>query len=192
MDSSSTHQSKLHPHQKPLMMKHFLHAASTASVRFLLAAWVGAAVLFVITSVAEQTSEHFDSLIRDQLATIRFPLYYQFGFACLFGALIACIVSIVTAPTTVRRKWVIVGLLTAISGGLMVADFQWIYHPLMALISPAGQARTPEFQSLHNWSRYANQTHIAIALFAAIISCLTTNGQHKNTMSPNEQSVQTS
>ena len=109
MDSSSTHQSKLHPHQKPLMMKHFLHAASTASVRFLLAAWVGAAVLFVITSVAEQTSEHFDSLIRDQLATIRFPLYYQFGFACLFGALIACIVSIVTAPTTVRRKWVIVG-----------------------------------------------------------------------------------
>ena len=48
-----------------------------------LCVWVGAAALFVITSIFEQTSPEFGSLIRDQLATIRFPLYYQFGFAAL-------------------------------------------------------------------------------------------------------------
>lgn len=153
-------------------MKHFLHAASVASVRLLLAAWVGAAALFVITSVAEQTSVNFDSVTRDQLATVRFPLYYRFGFASMLAAMFACIVSIATASSMVRRKWVSVAILISVSVTLMYADFNWVYLPLQELIDPAGQARTTEFESLHNWSRYANQTHVGIAMFAAIISCL--------------------
>lgn len=153
-------------------MKYFLYAASVASVRFLLAAWVGAAALFVITSIAEQTSVNFDSVIRDQLATIRFPLYYRFGFASLIAAFVASVVSTVTAASCERRKWAIVSVLVALSVGLMFADFQWIYLPLQTLITPAGQVRTPDFESLHNWSRYANQTHVGIVMFAAIMSCL--------------------
>ncbi len=51
----------------------------------------GAAILFVITSVAEQTAPDFDSMIRDRLATIRFPYYYVYGFASLG---IACLSAI--------------------------------------------------------------------------------------------------
>lgn len=154
-------------------MKHLLHAASVASVRFLLAAWVGAAALFVITSVAEQTSVNFDSVTRDQLATVRFPLYYRFGFASLLTAFVGCVVAVTTAPRSMRRKWTVVATLVGISGGLMVADFQWVYQPLQELITPAGQARTPDFESLHKWSRYANQTHVGLVTFVAIVSCLT-------------------
>jgi hypothetical protein len=53
------------------------------ATRLAISFWVGGAILFVITSVAEQRYPPFDSLIRDQLATIRFPLYYIFGWGCL-------------------------------------------------------------------------------------------------------------
>ncbi|MEP3478026.1 MAG: hypothetical protein ABJZ55_02150 [Fuerstiella sp.] len=167
-------------------MKYFLHATSVASVRFLLAAWVGAAVLFVITSVAEQTSVNFDSVTRDQLATVRFPLYYRFGFACLIAAFFANVIAVATAASAVRSKWLVVGGLVAVAGGLMIADFQWIYQPLQDLITPAGQARTPEFESLHTWSRYANQTHVGIIMFAGIVSCLTL--QDKTARKPQSES----
>lgn len=171
-------------------MKHFLHASSVASVRFLLAAWVGAAALFVITSVAEQTSVNFDSVTRDQLATVRFPLYYRFGFASLLAAFVASVVAAMTAPSAIRRKWMVVGVLVAISGGLMIADFQWIYQPLQSLITPAGKVRTPDFESLHNWSRYANQSHVGIVMFAAIVSCLTLQDKSSNKPQPEVKNVQ--
>ena len=175
-----------HDCEETITMKHFLHATSVASVRFLLAAWVGAAVLFVITSVAEQTSVKFDSVTRDQLATVRFPYYYHFGFASLIAAFFASVVAIATATSDVRRKWFVVGGLVAVAGVLMIADFQWIYRPLIDLITPAGQARTPEFESLHTWSRYANQTHVGIIMFAGIVSCLTF--QEKTARKPQSES----
>lgn len=153
-------------------MIRFCYGGSAASVRFLLAAWVGAAALFVITSVAEQTSSSFASVTRDQLATIRFPLYYRFGFLSLLTALAAGGVAVVTAPSGQKRKWIVTTVLTALSAALMAADYHFIYQPLQALIIPPGNVRTTEFQSLHNWSRYANQLHVGIAMFAAILSSI--------------------
>ena len=65
---------------------------SRATQRVLLPFWVGAATLFVVTSVAEQRFDGFSSAMKNQLALIRFPKYYATGFAavglaCMAGAL---------------------------------------------------------------------------------------------------------
>lgn len=54
-----------------------------AFTRFLISAWIGAAVLFVITGVQEITNKNLTSDVRDILALIRFPSYYIFGFICV-------------------------------------------------------------------------------------------------------------
>lgn len=165
-------------------MKHFLNSAAVASIRFLLAAWVGAAALFVITSVAEQTSPAFDSVTRDQLATVRFPLYYRFGFAAVIAAMGSCVIAFVTADGKERRKWLVVGIIAGLSGVLMLADFRMIYQPLQDLITPPGKARTPDFTRLHNASRYANQVHVGLIMFAAVISCLNVTKHPTATVTP--------
>lgn len=143
---------------------------SIVALRLLLAAWIGAAILFVITSVAEQTSEHFGSLVRDQLAAIRFPHYYFFGF-CIHGASLAfCAVVMSGSPTAVRRRFTIVAGFVLVSAIGMVADHALVYQPLLELITPPGQVRTPEFTRLHNLSRYANQAHLSVLLIAAVIA----------------------
>ena len=49
--------------------------------RLALAAWVGAASLFVVTAIQEARSTEFDSITKNALAALRFPAYYAFGFA---------------------------------------------------------------------------------------------------------------
>lgn len=143
---------------------------SIVVLRMLLAAWIGAAVLFVITSVAEQTSDNFGSLVRDQLATIRFPLYYFFGF-CIHGAcLVLSLVAALTLPQQWRRRFVIVHVFVLLATIGIVLDYQLVYQPLQVLISPPGQVRTPEFIRLHNLSRNTNQAHLALMFIAAIIA----------------------
>ena len=51
-----------------------------AVARLASAAWVGAAMLFVITAVREVRHPGFDSSTKDTLALLRFPAYYAFGF----------------------------------------------------------------------------------------------------------------
>ena len=65
--------------------------------RLFLVAWIGGAALFVITSIAEQRTPEFDSITKDRLATIRFPLYYLYGMICLTVATAA------TAQASARR-----------------------------------------------------------------------------------------
>ena len=57
--------------------------AALTLARLLLSAWFGAAVLFVVIGVREVTHPGFDSMVRDQLAVLRFPAYYVCGFGCL-------------------------------------------------------------------------------------------------------------
>lgn len=140
--------------------------------RFLLAAWVGAAALYVITSVAEQTSEHFDSRHRDILATIRFPLYYKFGFLIHIIAVTMSFLTWRGAPAGSKKRWLAVLLLTISSGILMTLDYQQIYVPLQNLIVNPGQVRTQEFVRLHTWSKYANEVHVSLICVAAILSAV--------------------
>lgn len=141
---------------------------SIAVLRFTLAAWVGGAALFVITSVAEQTSPEFGSVIRDQLATIRFPLYYQFGFAALGVSLCSCLVALLTGLQHHRKRLLGILILILLSAAGAAADYRFIYQPLQQLITPPGKARDQQFVILHQRSRHANEVHISLALLAAI------------------------
>ena len=144
--------------------------ALLALLRIMLAAWIGAAVLFVITSVAEQTSPEFDSLVRDQLATIRFPKYYVFGYAVHGMAAVICVALLLTGPGNFRHRVTLVFSLLLLSCLLMCADYFWVYRPLQELIVPPGQTRTQEFVRLHNLSRHANEVHLTVALLAAFVA----------------------
>ena len=60
-----------------------------AVARLASAAWVGAAVLFVIIAVREVRHPGFDSAAKDTLALLRFPAYYASGFLVVSVALAA-------------------------------------------------------------------------------------------------------
>ncbi len=146
-----------------------LFSISIFALRFLLPAWIGAAILFVITSVAEQTSRFIDTFTRDQLATIRFPLYYKFGTVIYAVSVVSCIVAWKTSGAACHKRAVMVLVLMAVSTVIFALDYFVVYSPLQALIIPAGQVRTQEFVRLHNLSRHANELHLLITLAAAVL-----------------------
>jgi len=138
--------------------------------RFALAAWVGAAVLFVINGVRQVTFPGFDSPTKDQLALIRFPAYYVFGFA-LVSAATVCLWAIVRSNLLGRlRRW-IAALLTTAALALMVCDYMAIYRPLEAMISRPGGVRPANFVTMHDSSKRINSLHVGLCLGAAIILC---------------------
>lgn len=137
--------------------------------RFLLSAWFGAAVLFVIIGVREVTHPGFDSLIRDQLALLRFPAYYACGFPLLGGALASLVLCLACG---LRKPAVYAACgLTLIALGLMAYDYPCIYSPLARSISPPGQARAAEFRTLHVWSETVNAIEVGCVLAAALAVC---------------------
>ena len=147
------------------------------ATRLAISFWVGGAILFVITSVAEQRHPQFDSLIRDQLATIRFPLYYIFGWVCLGTTLIASVIAAMLNKDCLRKRLIACFCLTLLSTAIAIADYKWVYQPLQVLITPPGQARTQQFVTLHDQSRVINEVHLTIALIAAIVICLPEKSQ---------------
>ncbi|MGV2338412.1 MAG UNVERIFIED_CONTAM: hypothetical protein LVR18_31735 [Planctomycetaceae bacterium] len=133
---------------------------------------MGGAVLFVITSVAEQVHPRFDSAIRDQLAAIRFPLYYLYCWCCLGLHVTASLLCAwLTRSQQKNRCAAAAGLATA-ALLLAVADHQLVYKPLLKLITPPGKPRTQEFDRLHSASRTVNQVHVGLAAIAGILTCL--------------------
>ena len=141
-------------------------AFAVALTRLSLAAWIGGAILFVITSVAEQQSPGFDSVIRDQLATIRFPLYYLFGAACLSTAIAFSGIGVLLSSGCLRKRLLAALLLTLLSSGIAVADYAFVYRPLQAMITPPGKSRPQDFHVLHERSRLINEIHLGVALLA--------------------------
>ncbi|MCP4170970.1 MAG: hypothetical protein GY758_09390 [Fuerstiella sp.] len=148
------------------------HQISLVLLRLLLAAWIGAAVLYVITSVAEQTSLLFDSVSRDQLATIRFPLYYGFGLGIHVAGVVFAFVVWNTSTPENRRRFLVIFLLVLLSGLLITLDYSFVYLPLQQLITPPGQVRSQQFVQLHMMSRHANEVHLTVMLIAAILASL--------------------
>lgn len=137
--------------------------------RFVLAAWFGAATLFVIIGVREVRFPAFDSTIRDQLVLLRFPMYYACGFTLLGIALLSQGLLIVRG---VRRPALLVACgLTAVAVGLMAYDYPCVYRPLEQMINPPGQSRPEGFLPLHRWSETVNATQLGCALAAALILC---------------------
>ncbi len=130
--------------------------------------WVGAALLFVLTSVTEQVEPAFETAIRDRLALIRFPWYYGTGAVLLT-------VGIVTgaAISRGRRTILIATLVLLAAASAMAADYALVYRPLRASLTPPGAARDAEFQRLHEWSERLNAGGFLLSAVAAVMLCAT-------------------
>jgi hypothetical protein len=137
--------------------------------RFSLSAWIGAAALFVVTSIGEQTSMQFDSTVKNMLAAIRFPSYYLFGFVLVGLGLGGAMIGLDRA--THRRRWCVVTVCLCSALALMVADYFAIYSPLRAIVTNSSGVRDARFVELHRWSEQINTAHVLLAAFAAVSVC---------------------
>ncbi len=137
--------------------------------RFVLPCWVGAAVLFVFTSVAEQQSEHFRSSIKNLLALTRFPYYYGFGFLFMLTA-IACSAGRWFSGDRSKTTLTVFGLLVVINV-LMILDFQFVYQPLSEFMKDLLRPRDAEFTRYHQMSKYINSIEIILCTVAAVLVC---------------------
>ena len=154
------------------VLTRILNALFLTAARLFLVAWIGGAVLFVITSIAEQRISEFDSIDKDRLATIRFPLYYLYGAICLSTSIAATGLAIATTPRGKRKKLIAGFTLCVLSVAVAGYDYVAVYSPLQRAITPPGQVRGPDFLSLHQQSAFINEVHISLALLAAILICL--------------------
>lgn len=129
-------------------------------------AWVGAAVLFVMVGVSEVTSPDFSSEVKDQLVVLRFPLFYATGFVLVGSGWLFTTLAPRSKTISGWRAWSITVLLTVALVG-MVGDYFAIYLPLEDMVTPPGQPRTPEFQTLHQWSARINTFSLLLCMVAA-------------------------
>lgn len=136
-----------------------------AVARFAVSAWVGAAVLFVITSVREVRYGGFDSTIRDKLAGLRFPPYYTAGFILIGVGIVGAVIG---WRWLRPRALAVFGLLVA-ALALMLADYFWIYGPLTEMITPPGQSKPARFQRLHVASEWVNGANVLLCVTAAAL-----------------------
>lgn len=138
--------------------------------RFALSAWIGAAALFVVTSIAEQRSTAFGSDVKNVLATLRFPAYYSFGFVLVGLGLVSGAIGVDRRNR--RSGWLtLVACLTA-ALILMVVDYIAIYSPLYAIVTDPSGVRDARFLELHRWSEQINTVDVALCLIAAFVACL--------------------
>lgn len=149
--------------------------------RFLLSAWVGAAVLFVINGI--NILGKVPSPVLDRLLVIRFTNYYRFGFVCVAVSL-AAVLYTVFRPTLPRWRHVTAVLLVAAALGLMCYDFQTIYRPLADIVTPPGQPRPMEFGPLHERSKMVNSIHVGLCLAAAWVLCWPVRVPRRNEDTP--------
>ena len=137
--------------------------------RFSLSAWIGAAALFVVTSIAEQRSTAFGSDVKNVLAALRFPSYYAFGFVLVGVGLIGGAMGVNRSQN--RNRWcVLVGCLV-LALLLMIVDYFAIYSPLHAIVTDPSGVRNARFLQLHRWSEQINTVDVTLCAIAAITAC---------------------
>ena len=137
--------------------------------RFALAAWIGAAALFVCTSISEQVSPSFDSDIKNTLAAIRFPWYYGFGFGLVGTGFVGTLIGV--RRTHQQCRWTVIIVSLALALLLMVFDYVSIYTPLHEIVTSPNSVRDARFVELHRWSERINSIDILLCLTAALAIC---------------------
>jgi hypothetical protein len=142
-----------------------------AVARLASAAWVGAAVLFVITALREVRHPGFDSVTKDTLALLRFSAYYPFGFVLVSIALAGTLLGVLGRQKGPRRGIMAAAWLLGLVLLLMVVDFVAIYLPIVAMITPAGRAHSSEFAGYHRASIVINVCDVALCAIAAALLC---------------------
>ncbi|GAB4143519.1 MAG: hypothetical protein Tsb009_14680 [Planctomycetaceae bacterium] len=141
--------------------------------RFCLAAWIGAASLFVVTGVREVTTTNpilNNSPVKDALVAVRFPAYYAFGFTLTILAGIGIAIS-ATRLQLSRKRFVASFSLVLISLALMTCDYVWIYSPLLEMVTPAGNPKPAEFVQYHEASKHINMTQLSLLFVASMVIC---------------------
>lgn len=145
-----------------------MQSACLILTRFCLSAWVGAAVIFVINGVQDVTFQPFDSLVRDQLISLHFPVYYTVGWVLLTGAFLG---SLGIRSKQLLSRWktnLILGLIV-LTLAISLIDYFWIYQPLEAMITPPGSPRPAQFRNYHQASKYINSVNILLTFIAAVL-----------------------
>ncbi|NQV26654.1 MAG: hypothetical protein HQ518_20050 [Rhodopirellula sp.] len=138
-------------------------------LRVSLSAWVGAAILFVITGVREVTMTDFDAATKNMLAATRFPAYYAFGFTLVIVAAIST-VGLILIDRIARRRKVVILTLAILSLVVMFLDHRFIYLPLEAMmLEPEGRLQ-PDFFTYHQWSKYINCVSVGASLIASFVA----------------------
>ena len=117
----------------------------------------------------------FDSATKDELALLRFPAYYACGFTLVTCALLGALAA-AWGPSSRRPLW-IAAFLLALVLVLMLGDFQAVYRPMVAMITPPGQAHAAEFQTYHRVSMWLNVAHVGLCAFAAVLLCWLPGGR---------------
>jgi hypothetical protein len=145
-----------------------------AIARICSAMWIGAALLFVLTSVTEQLEPGFDAATRDRLALIRFPWYYGTGAVLLCSALVTALIA-----GRKRTLTKIATLLLFLAGCVMMADYAFVYRPLRARLSPPGAERTADFRTLHDWSERLNSAGLLLSATAVVLLHLSRGVPHQ-------------
>ena len=141
--------------------------------RCALSAWIAAAAMFVITSVHEVTSSEFSSTVRSQLALLRFPTYYAFGFTLVPVAIVAVLVACTQrGGAKPKVRWAIGLLSLALLS--MIVDYVSIYSPMVDMLAAesAGRARPSNFLSYHRASETINALGVGLCLVALIVLCV--------------------
>jgi hypothetical protein len=136
--------------------------------RFASAAWVGAAVLFVINGVQQTTSGKFESMTTDQLVLLRFPAYYLMGFILVGLSLLGAVLS--GSEISLRQRRMLI-VLFGLSLVIMLFDYLLVYLPLAEMITPPGKARTQGFQTLHKWSMRVNSIDLLLVMIGSLTAC---------------------
>ncbi len=142
-----------------------------AVARLASAAWVGAAVLFVITALREVRHPSFDSATKDTLALLRFPAYYAFGLILLCIAFAGALAALLGRKKGERRSIVAAAWLLALAIVVMVVDFVAIYLPIVGMITPVGRARSADFAGYHRASMVVNVCDVVLCGIAAALLC---------------------
>jgi hypothetical protein len=103
----------------------------------------------------EVTRGGFDSTTKDALVAIRFPSFYLFGAVLVGLAWIGVWLSGASEDLSKNRR---IGalILLAFVLALMVADYVWIYLPLLSMVTPPGQSKPSSFTIYHEASKWIN------------------------------------
>ena len=136
--------------------------------RLAAAGWVGAAVLFVVTSVLEQSAQDLNYQTKSFLALIRFPWYYAYGFSSMVTALVS--VAIVWGHPAVGlwRLRFYLGILS-VALATMVCEYVFVYRPLTVMTAKFASARAAEFHDYHVMTQWINTAVIGLCLVAAVL-----------------------
>ena len=146
--------------------------------RVCLSAWVGAAVLFVVNGIRLVTEPAFDSVIRNRLATLRFPPYYALGFTLVTVGLLATLASR-RSPALSRRRWMLAAGCVAAAWAVMLGDYFAVYLPMEAMLIPPESVRPAEFVRYHHASETLNLLHVSLALIGAILLAMPPAGRQQ-------------